>query len=71
MRLKYIAQVKTRPPSYAIFCSRPEGIPASYVRYLENQLRADFELPGTPLRLSLRKGDNPYAKTARTRAGSG
>ncbi len=71
VRLKYIAQVKTRPPSYAVFCSRPEAIPASYVRYLENQLRADFDLPGTPLRLSLRKGDNPYAKTARSKTGSG
>ena len=71
VRLKYIAQVKSRPPSYAVFCSRPEAIPASYVRYLENQLRADFDLPGTPLRLSLRKGDNPYAKTKRAKAGSG
>ena len=63
VRLKYATQMKTRPPSYAIFCSRPAAIPASYLRYLENQLRSDFKLDGTPIRIALRKGENPYAKT--------
>ena len=62
VRLKYVTQMKTRPPSYAVFCSRPAAIPASYLRYLENQLRSDFKLEGTPIRIALRKGDNPYAK---------
>ena len=61
VRLKYATQMKTRPPSYAIFCSRPAAIPASYLRYLENQLRSDFKLDGTPIRIALRKGENPYA----------
>ena len=62
VRMKYATQTKSRPPSYAIFCSRPDGVPDSYLRYLENQLRDDFRLDGTPIRISLRKGDNPYAK---------
>ena len=62
VRLKYVTQMKTRPPSYAVFCSRPAAIPASYLRYLENQLRGDFKLEGTPIRIALRKGENPYAR---------
>ena len=62
VRLKYVTQMKTRPPSYAVFCSRPAAIPASYLRYLENQLRGDFKLEGTPIRIALRKGENPYAQ---------
>ncbi len=62
IRLKYITQPKTRPPSFAIFCSRPDGVPGSYLRYLENALRDDFDLPGIPIRISLRKGKNPYDK---------
>ncbi len=61
IRLKYITQAKSRPPTFAIFCTKPEGLPGAYLRYLENALREDFELPGTPLRLQLRKGKNPYA----------
>ena len=63
--------MKTRPPSYAIFCSRPAAIPASYLRYLENQLRNDFKLEGTPIRIALRKGENPYAQKAHARKRSG
>ena len=62
VRLKYMTQAKTRPPTFAIFCSRPEALPESYLRYLENSLREAFDLPGTPLRINLRKGENPYAK---------
>jgi GTP-binding protein len=61
IKLRYITQAKTRPPSFAIFCSRPTKVPDSYLRYLENALREDFDLPGTPIRLTLRKGENPYA----------
>jgi GTP-binding protein len=52
---------RTRPPSFAIFCSRPKDLPGSYLRYLENARREDFDLPGTPIRIALRKGQNPYA----------
>ena len=61
IKLRYMTQAKTRPPSFAIFCSRPTKLPDSYLRYLENALREDFDLPGTPIRLTLRKGKNPYA----------
>ena len=63
IRMKYMTQAKTRPPTFAIFCSRPDDLPASYLRYLENAMRDAFDLPGTPIRLNLRRGDNPYAKT--------
>ena len=61
VRLRYATQAKIRPPSFVIFCSRPQAVPDSYLRYLENGLRDDFDLPGTPIRITLRKGKNPYA----------
>ena len=63
LKLRYITQPKTRPPTFAIFCSRPQELPPAYLRYLENALREDFDLPGTPIRIHIRKGKNPYAKT--------
>jgi len=62
LRLRYMTQAKTRPPGFILFCSRPQALPDSYLRYLENALRRDFDLPGTPIRMSLRKGENPYAE---------
>ena len=61
IKLKYITQAKTRPPSFYVFSSNPEGLPESYLRYLTNSLRNTFDLGGIPLRLTVRKGDNPYA----------
>ena len=61
IRLKFMTQAKTRPPTFMIACSRPKELPGAYLRYLENSLRDDFDLPGTPIRLNLRKGKNPYA----------
>lgn len=60
LRLRFITQVKARPPTFALFVNKPEGLPESYQRYLANALRHDFDLPGVPLRLLLRKGRNPY-----------
>ncbi len=62
IRLRYMTQAKTRPPTFAIFSSRADKLPASYTRYLANGLRDDFGLEGVPIRIFLRKGDNPYAK---------
>ena len=62
VKMRYITQIKTRPPTFAIFCNRPAAVPDSYQRYLMNELRWDFELPGVPIRLLLRRGDNPYHK---------
>jgi GTPase len=53
-KLFYATQVSTKPPLIAIFASVPEGIPAAYARYLQNQLRETFELVGTPIKLSFR-----------------
>ncbi len=62
-KMRYITQVKTRPPTFAIFTNRPLDVADSYVRYLLNELRWDFDMPGIPIRIMLRKGDNPYKKT--------
>lgn len=67
LRLKYMTQIKARPPGFIISCTRPESLPASYTRYLINGLRQDFNLPGVPLRVSYRKGDNPFAPKKKRR----
>jgi GTP-binding protein len=64
IRLKYITQARTRPPTFAVSCSKPEALPGSYLRYLENTLREDFDLPGTPIRIHLKKTKSPYAPRA-------
>ena len=61
IKLRYMTQAKTRPPTFAAFVSIPEDLPDSYTRYLINGLREDFDLPGVPLRFYTRKGKNPYA----------
>jgi len=61
LKLRYMTQAKTRPPSFIVFCSRPDAVPAAYQRYLVNGLRDAFDMPGTPIRLWLRGGKNPYA----------
>ncbi|MCA8867470.1 MAG: ribosome biogenesis GTPase Der [Rhodobacteraceae bacterium] len=62
IRLRYMTQVKSRPPSFVIMCSHPELLPASYSRYLVNGLRDGFDMPGTPIRIFLRSQSdkNPY-----------
>ena len=62
VKIRYITQVKARPPTFAAFVSRPTALPDSYHRYLVNSLRARFDLGGIPIRLFLRKGKNPYVK---------
>jgi GTP-binding protein len=62
IQLRYITQVKARPPSFVVFASRPDALPDSYIRYLVNGLRATFGLDGVPIRLNARRGKNPYAK---------
>ena len=61
LKLNYITQTKARPPSFVLFCSRADAVPDSYLRYLVNSLRAAFELPGTPVRITLREKQNPFA----------
>ena len=61
IKLRYITQAKSRPPSFYIFSSNPEGLPESYLRYLVNNLRETFGLGGIPIRMTVRKTGNPYA----------
>ncbi len=60
IKMRYITQAKTRPPTFVVFTSRPEGLPTSYNRYLINALRDDFGMVGIPIRLHTKKGKNPY-----------
>lgn len=59
-RLKYITQVKTRPPTFALWVTRPDKLPDSHKRYIINALREDYDIPGVPIRLLVRKTKNPY-----------
>jgi len=61
LKLNYITQPKSRPPSFVLFCTRADALPDAYQRYLVNTLRESFDLPGTPIRLTLREKKNPYA----------
>ncbi len=67
IRLKYISQPKSRPPTFSVMCSRPDALPTSYSRYLVNGLREVFDLYGTPIRLFVRGGDNPFANKKKKR----
>ncbi len=60
LKLNYITQAKARPPSFVVFCTRADAVPDDYKRYLVNSLRATFELPGTPIRVTLREKANPF-----------
>lgn len=62
IRLRYMTQARTRPPSFVVMCSAPELMPDAYSRYLVNGLREDFGLAGTPIRLFMRSqaDKNPY-----------
>ncbi|MEI6558156.1 MAG: ribosome biogenesis GTPase Der [Rhodospirillaceae bacterium] len=63
LKLRYATQIKARPPTVALWVSRPAELPESYARYLIQSLRDTFAMPGVPIRLLLRKGNNPYANT--------
>jgi GTPase len=65
LRLDYMTQPKSRPPTFVLFGSRTSALPDAYRRYLVNGLRERFDLPGTPIRLTLRTKSNPYARRKR------
>ncbi len=62
IKIRYMTQAKSRPPHFAFFGNQLDALPKSYTRYLANGLRDAFDLPGTPIRVSLRTGRNPYEK---------
>ncbi len=61
-KLKYITQIKDRPPTFAVFTNHLKAVEGDYQRYLVNTLRKEFELTMTPVRMVVRKSDNPFAK---------
>lgn len=67
LKIRYMTQVKTRPPGFVLNCSVPEAMPQSYLRYLTNGIREAFDMQGVPIRMMPRASDNPYAGKARKR----
>ena len=65
VRLDYMTQPKSRPPTFVLFAARAAALPETYRRYLINGLRETFDLPGTPIRLNVRAKSNPFAKRRR------
>jgi len=63
IRIRYMTQAKTRPPTFVVFSSKGNDLPEAYRRYLINGIREDFDLPGVPIRLHVRKGINPYVES--------
>jgi GTP-binding protein len=61
VKIRYMTQAKTRPPTFALFGNQLDALPEAYGRYLQNGLRESFDLKGTPLRLVMRSTKNPYA----------
>ncbi|MCP1245587.1 MULTISPECIES: ribosome biogenesis GTPase Der [Acetobacter] len=66
LKLRYMTQVKSRPPTFVIFGTRAEQTPEDYKRYLVNGLRETFNLPGVPIRLQTRGTKNPYNTKSRS-----
>lgn len=60
IKLRYMTQVAARPPTFAVFSPKGQELPGAYERYLINGLRNDFDLPGVPIRLRMRRRSNPY-----------
>jgi GTP-binding protein len=67
---KYMAQTKARPPTFVLFASRADQLPESYRRYLINSIRESFDLPGVPIRVTVKSNKNPYAE-GEEKAGQG
>jgi GTP-binding protein len=65
VKIRYMTQPKARPPSFALFGNQLDALPEAYQRYLQNGLRETFDLKGTPLRFSLRRGRNPFESKSR------
>ena len=65
LKIKYVTQVKTRPPTFHLFCNMADEFPESYLRYLTANLRESFNMTGTPIRLILKDSSNPFEKNKR------
>ena len=67
IKIRYMTQAKARPPTFILFGNQLPSLPTSYSRFLVNGLRETFDLPGVPIRIILRQGDNPYDKGRESR----
>lgn len=67
LKLKYMTQVKARPPGFMISCTRPDSVPESYIRFLTNSMRKDFDVPGVPIRIHLKASENPFSNRGKRR----
>jgi GTP-binding protein len=65
IKIRFITQPSTRPPTFVAFCQKAGDLPPDYVRYLVNSLRTAFGMPGVPIRFNLKRGDNPFANRKR------
>jgi len=62
VKIRYLTQVATHPPTFVGFTNQPQAIQPTYLRYLIKNMRKDFKMPGCPIRFMWRKGQNPYDK---------
>ncbi len=60
IKLRYVTQARTRPPTFVVFGSRTDALPASYQRYLVNGMRKELGFQGVPIRMNFRSTRNPY-----------
>jgi GTP-binding protein len=67
IRLRFMTQTKIRPPTFMISVSQPDELGDDYLRFLINRLRDDFDMPGVPIRVTMRKPNNPFAGRAKKR----
>jgi GTP-binding protein len=65
VKIRYMTQIKSRPPTFALFAQMADELPESYHRYLLNSIRDTFDLDGIPLRLFCRRGKNPFDRDER------
>ncbi|MBF0380700.1 MAG: ribosome biogenesis GTPase Der [Magnetococcales bacterium] len=63
IKIRYMTQIATEPPTLLIFANRPDQVHETYRRYMEKQLREQFDFAGVPVRLLFRKGGNPFEKS--------
>jgi GTP-binding protein len=60
IKMRYITQARSRPPTFIVFGTRLDELPESYNRYLVNSLRDDLDLKGLPIRINMRSSKNPF-----------
>jgi GTP-binding protein len=63
IKLRYITQARTRPPTFVLFGTRLDELPESYRRYLVNGIRRELGFGAVPVRLNLRTAKNPYDRS--------